>query len=111
MSEADEKARAVSRYFQARPTSASAKNPDVRKMALLAWRAYSRPDPVQRTSRAPKPHSKDMPPSITDTGLGHSTKKAATNATDRIMSKEAPKILGRWPITLMGKPYGISPHF
>src|ERR1700722_9035455 len=39
MSEADEKAGALARYFQARPAKASPKHPDVRKMALCAWSA------------------------------------------------------------------------
>jgi hypothetical protein len=90
MSEADEKAGALSRYFQARPIKASPKHPDARKMALRAWSAYSRPAALQKTRSAPKPHNRDMPASITETGLGHNTKKAAANPTERSTSTEEP---------------------
>jgi hypothetical protein len=86
MSEAEEKAGALSRYFQARPTKASPKHPDARKMALCAWSAYSRPAALQKARIAPKPHKRDTPASITDTGLGHNTKKAAVKPTERSTS-------------------------
>jgi hypothetical protein len=88
MSEADERAGALSRYFQARPTKASPKHLDARKMTLRAWSAYSRPAAPQKTRSAPKPHNRDMPANITETGLGHNTKKAAANPTERSTSPE-----------------------
>ena len=90
MSEAEEKAGALSRYFQAKPIKASPKHPDARKMALCAWSAYSRPAALQRIRSAPKQHSRDTPAGITDTGLGHNTKKAAANPTERSTSTENP---------------------
>ena len=90
ISEADEKAGAFSRYFQARPTKASPKHPDARKMTLRAWSAYSRPAAPQKTRSAPKPHNRDMPASITETGLGHNTKKAAASPAERSTSTEEP---------------------
>lgn len=90
MSEADEKAGALARYFQARPAKASPKHPDVRKMALCAWSAYSGLVVPQRTRSAPKTHSRDVPASISDTGLGHTAKNGAANPPERSMSAEEP---------------------
>jgi hypothetical protein len=90
MSEADEKAGALSRYFQARPAKANPKHPDVRKMAFLAWSAYSRPAALQSARSAPKTHSRDVPARIIDSGLGHNIKNAAANPIERSMSTEGP---------------------
>ena len=88
MSEADEKAGALAQYFQARPAKASPKHPDVEKMAFCALGAYSGLATAQRARSAPKTQSRDVPASITDTGLGHSTENAAANPTERNMSTE-----------------------
>ena len=93
MSEADEKAGALARYFQARPAKASPKHPDVRKMAFCAWGAYSGLAAPQRARSAPKTQSRDVLASISDTGLGHNTENAAANPTERIMSAEGPTSL------------------
>jgi hypothetical protein len=90
MSEAEEKAGSLSRYFQAKPIKASPKHPEASKMALCAWSAYSRPAVVQKTRRAPKPHNREMPASITAIGCRHNTKKAAANPAERSESTEEP---------------------
>ena len=88
MSEADEKAGALARYFKAKPAKASPKHPDVKKMAFCAWGAYSGLATTQRARSAPKAQSKDVPASTTDSGLGHSTENAAANPTERSISTE-----------------------
>ena len=88
MFEADEKAGALARYFQARPAKASPKHPDAKKMAFCAWGAYSGLATTERARSAAKAQSRDVPASITDTGLGHSTENAAANPTERSMSAE-----------------------
>lgn len=88
MSEADEKAGARARYFQARPAKASPKHTDIKKMTFSALGAYSGLATAQRARSAPKAQSRDVPASITDAGVGHSTENAAANPTERNMSTE-----------------------
>ena len=88
MSEADEKAGALARYFQATPAKASPKHPDARKMTLCTWNAYSHLAALHRTRSAAKAQSRAAPANIIDAGLGHSTENAAVTKIERSMSAD-----------------------
>jgi hypothetical protein len=107
ISEAEEKAGEVARYFQARPANAGQKHPDVKKIAFCACGAYSGLAALTKARSAAKTQSRDVAARINDTGFGHDTKNTAANPTERNISrkeatsfpetKDMPSLVGgRW---------------
>jgi hypothetical protein len=74
MSEAEQKAGELARYFQARPEKASPKHPDVKRITFCAWGAYSGLAAPTKTRREAKTQSRDVTANTNDTGFGRTTK-------------------------------------
>jgi hypothetical protein len=88
MSEAEQKAGELARYFQARPEKASPKHPDVKRITFCAWGAYSGLAAPTKTRREAKTQSRDVTANTNDTGFGQDNKNATANPTERKISKE-----------------------